>query len=281
MPTGKNTIPVNTMADDIAIAKASLDDFRHAKEAFRLHRDDYYLFLLLEKGALTLEIDFRKHHLAPRSVTWIHPGQVHGIGKGKATVLSALIIKKEILQPEYRNLLADHSPATPQPLSPVAFAVIDDAVSLALRIYREKQDKLYPSLLKDSCNTLVGLILSRFLAQRKSPDQLSRFEQVYRRFRTLVDSHYTSIKKPAEYARQLNISAAYLYECVKKTTGHSASYHIGQRIVLEAKRLLYYSDKSVKEIAFELGYEDYPYFTRLFAKTTGMTALAFRRKNLE
>jgi YesN/AraC family two-component response regulator len=45
--------------------------------------------------------------------------------------------------------------------------------------------------------------------------------------------------------------------------------------------LLSYSDKAVKEIATTLGYDDYPYFSRLFTKTTGMTALAFRNKNLD
>ena len=45
-----------------------------------------------------------------------------------------------------------------------------------------------------------------------------------------------------------------------------------------AKRLLYHTDKSVKEIAFELGYDDYPYFSRLFTKSTGMSALTFRNK---
>ena len=87
------------------------------------------------------------------------------------------------------------------------------------------------------------------------------------------------MKSPAEYAKTLNISSAYLNECVKSTTGNSVSYYIQQRIILEAKRLLYHSGKSVKEIAVELGYDDYPYFSRLFSKVTGMTALAFRNKN--
>jgi AraC family transcriptional activator of pobA len=43
--------------------------------------------------------------------------------------------------------------------------------------------------------------------------------------------------------------------------------------------LLFYSDKTVKEIAAELGYDDYPYFSRLFTKIAGMTAVAFRNKN--
>jgi AraC family transcriptional activator of pobA len=50
-----------------------------------------------------------------------------------------------------------------------------------------------------------------------------------------------------------------------------------QEVVLEAKRLLYYSRLNVKEIAYELGYEDHTYFSRLFKQNTEMTPLAFRR----
>jgi len=71
------------------------------------------------------------------------------------------------------------------------------------------------------------------------------------------------------YADILNISTPYLNECIKNTTGHSISYRIQQRIILEAKRLIYHSDKSIKEIAAELGYDDYSYFTRSFIKITG------------
>jgi len=94
-----------------------------------------------------------------------------------------------------------------------------------------------------------------------------------------LERDFVTVKRPTEYAQQLNISSPYLNECVKKTTGHSVSYHIQQRIILEARRLLYHSDLSVKEIATELGYDDYPYFSRLFSKVTGMTALGFRNKN--
>ncbi|HEY1053960.1 MAG TPA: helix-turn-helix domain-containing protein, partial [Emticicia sp.] len=97
----------------------------------------------------------------------------------------------------------------------------------------------------------------------------------------LLERNYSQLKRPADYAQQLNISTPYLNECIKETTGHSVSYHIQQRIILEAKRLLYHSDKSVKEIAADLGFDDYPYFSRLFTKATGMSALAFRNKNLD
>jgi AraC-like DNA-binding protein len=94
-----------------------------------------------------------------------------------------------------------------------------------------------------------------------------------------LERDFLTAKRPTEYAQKLNISTSYLNECVKYTTGHPVSFHLQQRVILEAKRFLYYSEKSVKEIADELGYDDYPYFSRLFTKVTGMSALAFRNKN--
>ncbi|MGK4568403.1 helix-turn-helix domain-containing protein [Flavobacterium sp. 3HN19-14] len=100
-------------------------------------------------------------------------------------------------------------------------------------------------------------------------------------FRQLLEKNYGTLKRPGEYAKLLNISTPYLNECIKNSTSSSVSQLIHERVILEAKRLLYHTDKSVKEIAFELGYADYPYFTRLFRKVTGITALAFKRKNHE
>jgi len=74
----------------------------------------------------------------------------------------------------------------------------------------------------------------------------------------------------------LNVSETYLNEALKKVTGLSVSYWIQQEVLLEAKRLLYYSEMNVKEIAHTLGYTDHTYFSRLFKKTEGTTPLLFR-----
>lgn len=96
---------------------------------------------------------------------------------------------------------------------------------------------------------MVALIGSQYLEQSKSTDTLSRFEIITKAFKALLDRNFISNKKPTEYAQVLNISTAYLNECVKNTTGHSVSSHIQQRVILEGKRLLCHTDKSVKEIA--------------------------------
>ena len=87
-----------------------------------------------------------------------------------------------------------------------------------------------------------------------------------------------TLKSPIQYAKALNYSLSHLNESVKITTGFPISYWIHQQVVLEAKRLLYYTNMDVKEIAFSLGYEDPTYFSRLFSKVTGMSPGAFRQK---
>jgi AraC-like DNA-binding protein len=150
-----------------------------------------------------------------------------------------------------------------------------------MKLSEKKTAVLYHSILKESVNTLVALIISHYLGFAKPAEHHTRFEDITREFKTALEKHYQSAKNPSEYAARLNLSPSYLNECVKATTGKSVSSHIQQRVVLEAKRLLYHSGKSVKEISGELGYDDYSYFTRLFTKVVGMTPIAFRDKNRE
>lgn len=281
-------VNVNTMADDfgagISIEKISFTDLRNWDEvdldtAKQSHREDRHSFFLLEKGTVVLEIDFQKYKINSSSVIYMHPDQVHRIIEFENVTVSSWALNNENLNPEYLKLLAGLTPAKPLVLKKETFYIISEAVSMALKFSERKSDKLYHSLLKDSCNALVALVISQYLELTQSTDKISRFEIVTKAFREILESNYVEIKRPAAYAQKLNISTPYLNECVKNTTGHSVSNHIQQRVILEAKRLLYHSDKSVKEIATELGYDDYPYFSRLFTKITGTTAVAFRNKN--
>lgn len=278
-----STIPVITMADEfgngIAIERIHFEELNIFKEAKQSHRHDAHSFFLLENGTVHIEIDFEKYIINAPSIIYIHPDQVHYTNAFKNITVSSLTINNENLNSEYLALLEDIMPAKPILLNKETFSIIAETVSLGLKFSERKNDKLYHSLLRDSCNALVALVVSQYLEQFKSTGKLSRFEIGTKAFRELLEHNYTTVKRPAEYAQKLHLSTAYLNECVKNTTGHSVSYHIQQRIILEAKRLLYHSDKSVKEIAAVLGYDDYPYFSRLFAKVTGMTALAFRNKN--
>jgi AraC family transcriptional activator of pobA len=279
-----NSIPVNPMANEfgtgIAIERVSFNGPLFIDEGERAHRHDGHGFFLLEDGSIDIEIDFQKYTITSPSVIYIHPDQVHRTIASASVMVSSWVIDNENLNPEYLDLLENLTPAKPLVLQPETFTIISEAVSLSIKFTGRKNDKLYHSLLKDSCNALVALVVSLYLASTKPADKLSRFEIVTKGFREALERNYTMLKRPADYAEKLNISTPYLNECVKNTTGYPVSHHIQQRLILEAKRLLSHSDKTVKEIAADLGYDDYPYFSRLFTKVTGMSALAFRNKNL-
>ncbi|WP_217603718.1 helix-turn-helix transcriptional regulator [Chitinophaga sp. GbtcB8] len=279
------SIPVNhfdgELNSGIFIEKISFKDLPGFEELERPERHDRHSFFLLENGTITLEIDFKKYKIKSPSVIYMHPNQVHRILAFENVMVCSLGINNENLNPAYLKFLEEITPAKPLLLKKETFSLISEAVSLCLRFSKRNPDKLYHSLLKDSCNAWVALVISQYLEQSRSTDKLSRFEIVTKAFKEILEHHYAVVKRPAAYAQKLNISTPYLNECVKKVTGYPVTYHIQQRVVLEAKRLLYHSDRSVKEIAFELGYDNYPYFSRLFTNISGMTPLAFRNKNLD
>ena len=284
MAQKRNPIPVRSMADvsdhGIAVAKVSADSFRADEALLHAHRHDYHFFVLQEKGLTITEIDFERYVIQKSSILYQSPNQVHRALEVEQLEMYLLLIKDEHLHPEYLTLLQSISPVKPLELEAEDLPIIQQAFSLCTGLYERTADKLYFSLLKDSCNTVVALLLSQYLKRSTPPSNLSRFEAIENAFTRLLETQFVAMKRPADYAQQLHISVSYLNECVRNVTGFPVSYHIQQRIILEAKRELYHSDKSVKEIAALLGYDDYAYFSRLFTKIAGMPALAFRKKTV-
>lgn len=290
MSKSNNKIPVNAMDDNFSrgisidknnIQKSGFKTIQQLEESAQSHRDEGYTFHILEKGEVVIEIDFQIYNVCAPAVVYLHPSQVHRIVDFENIVVCSLSIDNENLNSVYLTILEEITPATPLSLDAEDIGIIGDSFALCLNFYKQKTNKLYQPLLKDSCNTLIAFLLSKFLDQYQPVEHFLRFDRITKSFRKLLEKKYSTMKRPSEYAELLNISTPYLNECIKRTTGFSVSQLIHERVILEAKRLLYHTDKSVKEIAFELGYVDYPYFTRLFRKITGMSALVFRNKNSE
>lgn len=81
-----------------------------------------------------------------------------------------------------------------------------------------------------------------------------------------------------ELADKLSVSKRYLSDTLKKETGKTATEHIQLYLVYEAKNILLDPTKTISEVAYELGFEYPPYFSRLFRKKEGMSPSAYREK---
>ncbi len=279
----KKDIPVRTLPKEfghgIALAKVSPESFWEDEEVMQAHRHDYHFFVLQKSGVTVMEIDFQQYRTDKPTIYYQSPDQVHRAVKVEDIEMFMLIISNENIAAEYLTILQSISPLKPLAIDLGDLGIIEKTYNLCIELYERTTDKLHFSLLRDSTNTLIALQLSLYLKYSNTAESQSRFERINKAFFLSLEQNFQTLKRPAEYAAQFNISVSYLNESVKNVTGFSVSHHIQQRVILEAKRLLYHSDKSVKEIAFELGYEDYPYFSRLFTKISGMSAKVFRSKN--
>jgi AraC family transcriptional activator of pobA len=84
------------------------------------------------------------------------------------------------------------------------------------------------------------------------------------------------MQRVTDYAALLGVTPEHLTRSVRRATGVAASDVIHQRLVLEAKRSLLYTDLTVRAIADDLRFDDPSYFNRFFKRSVGVTPRAFR-----
>lgn len=103
-------------------------------------------------------------------------------------------------------------------------------------------------------------------------------KEFFRQFGRLVEIHYKQKHAVADYADLMGFAPKTLTNKFNRLHLENPNEIIKNRIVLEAKRLLIYTDHSVKEIAFQLGYDDPAYFNRLFTQKAGISPVGFRKE---
>lgn len=142
------------------------------------------------------------------------------------------------------------------------------------------QNEMLLVLLKRLISYVTNLARAGHVPAKKLPDE--RFHLI-RKFNLLVETHFRAEHSVSFYAGQLFKSPKTLSNLFAIFNQKTPSQIIQERIIVEAKRLLYYTDKSVKHITFELGFEDVAYFSNFFKKNVGMPPSDFRNlpKNLK
>ncbi len=260
---------------DVMQLEAEQDAARH------LHRDDHYIFILQEKGYSQVMVDFAPFTASDHTIFFIRPCQPHQyINWVRDTEGWFLAMDPGLVPDMYRAVLEDPLLLQkPLEIDPELTRLITQCLEVADTIQNQPGSIYSKQVVYSLLKSFVGMMTDVYSKLGDSPEdkQPSRFRTITQDFRKLLSGRYKELKSPGEYASELHLSLSYLNEAVKETTGNTVSYWIQQEIVLEAKRLLYYSSCSVKEIAHVLGYDDHAYFSRLFKKTTGRTPGAFRQ----
>jgi AraC-like DNA-binding protein len=117
-------------------------------------------------------------------------------------------------------------------------------------------------------------IKTRQLAQEARQQQ----DELKEQFRQLLDKHYLTLRKPNDYAQLLAMSPGNFTKRCKRYFKKAPSGLIQERLILEAKKQLHLTRKSIKEIAHALHFEDEFYFSRVFKNATRVSPQTFRNQ---
>jgi AraC family transcriptional activator of pobA len=154
---------------------------------------------------------------------------------------------------------------------------LDFTVSAMHREYQSISTLKY-DMLKEYLKILLMYLTRHKKILHESNLHLNKSE-IINKFFLLLQKNFISKKLVADYADLLAVSPNYLNNIVKKATGYPVSYHIQQYVIQEAKRQAIYTNKSMKEIAYDLGFEAITHFSKFFKKNEGCNFSCFRKKS--
>ncbi|CAM4050994.1 AraC-type DNA-binding protein [Pedobacter westerhofensis] len=243
------------------------------------HRDDHYMFLIQEGGSFTWEVDYKEMILDGPSLCYIAPGQVHRYINFEHSEGWLVFADSRLIPGQYREIFDVYLNAF-QNCATIQSDPVFRIVTVLDQMLKQESLPLLKPLTETLIATLSGMIASQILQNQPNVRYSGGHKHsLVIHFKSLVREKFKELKQVKAYASLVHITPLYLNEAVKEITGFPASYWINQEILLEAKRMLYYTSRNVKQIAYDLGYEDHAYFSRFFKKHTGITAMDFRNIN--
>jgi AraC-like DNA-binding protein len=242
--------------------------------------DAYFEIIYLSEGAGFHWIDTQKFQINP-PVVYILSGQLHywemtAIPKGYVLLFKENFF--EFFKPvDLLNLIRSLEGTTEINLSDTTG--LDFIFSEMVREYKLPSD--------NSSELMQGYLQVALvkLLRNKNRDELPlavATDSLYKRFQQFIqNTHPVSNLKVNEVAASLNVSPQNLNAVLKKAVGKSASELISEQVLLEAKRYLLHTDKTVSEIAFSLSFADPSHFVKHFKKLAGETPQGFRTRHFQ
>jgi AraC family transcriptional regulator, transcriptional activator of pobA len=137
-----------------------------------------------------------------------------------------------------------------------------------MRIEFETETNFKLQILSGFMNVLLFNLMRKINFMRCGFEDGRRFLLIHQ-FNVLLEKNFRTSKKVSDYAALLSITPNYLNLAIKKATGKPASSHIRKRVIMEAIRKVNMTGASLKEVACDLGFNDYAHFSKFFKKGSG------------
>lgn len=255
------------------------------RNALVAHRCDFYQILWITQGQGKIWLDLDLFPAKPGTMCFASPGQIRAYEPQGPVAGYVIGFTQGFFSnsPDDANALIELPYFHGVGAAPVLYANEELArlfTEVCGRLEREIQFALDGQVALLHSYMRILLIEARRIHQAQ-PGAMHTETAAFlltKQFVLLVEVHYLTTSSVADYATMLHVTINHLIETVKGTMGQPAGKIIRERLLLEAKRLLRYSDSPVAEIATYLNFEDPSYFSRFFKKHTGFSPSEFREQ---
>ncbi len=247
----------------------------HAGKFSLTHRKTHFFLLFMVEGTTHHGVDLQQFKITTNQLLFVLPHQIHQLPSTKqGTDYFKLGFDESclsLLPKQYPFLINPFNNQKIQ-FTPSAAARLRSIFEMLLQLLSSADTD--PEIILAHLNSLLTEINAAYFDTAKNPSDPNLSK--YIRFKLYVENNLTAHPTIKDIAEKLALNTNSLYNIVNHYSGLSPKEFLTNRLILEARRRLYYSNSSsIKELAYELGFNDPEYFARLFKKVTGKTIAMF------
>ena len=235
----------------------------------KLHRVEFYAILFIEAGQSQHTIDFTDYPCGPGTLLTIRKDQLHKFFKNKT-------IKGTLLQTKKTLLLFNDLLGVPKlQLNKQEQKRIAQIIERISNEYFKVSDDYSLGISRSELHILITQLF-RIKAQKKLVNFERKYLAAFVEFQTLVEENVVNTRSVKDYARMLGISTKTLNTITKSIVDKSAKEFVDEICMTQIKRLLINTDLSIKEIAYQSGFEETTNFYKYFKRQIHLTPEQFR-----
>lgn len=262
------------------LQEASLDH-----NPFVPHRIRFYAILFILEGEGVHYIDFKSYQYKKGSIIFISREQVHAFEKNLERQAFFLLFTEDFLQKgsAASNLMQELSLYNYHLYPPVIHLndeQLDAFSNLVLRLKREfdRPSDLLTEEIMSSALKIFLCLAERIRKENRKLIPRSKYQDDYVKFQNLLNKHILENRKVKFYANQLGVSTKTLNRITREMLDQSVKDSINNFLIIEIKRFLINTSLSIKEIAYQSGFEEVTNFVKFFKKNTGKSPTTFRKQ---
>jgi len=239
------------------------------------HRHNFHQVLIFYKGGGTHDIDFTTYKAKKYTVHFVASNNVHLVLRSKGSSGCSLLFSNDYFDNDFIGKLPFSKTNPVLQLKESAFKMLAQSLDGIKKEYLGKQEG-YENIIRAYMQVLMLHLLREYRNLYPEEKEKDTRPELVNRFMQLLEKYYANHYNVEQYANELHISPKHLIEICKKRTGKTPLQHIREYTIREAKKLLYHTALSIKEIAFRLNFNDPANFSKYFKAATSYTPAEYR-----